>query len=409
MNLRTLVCVVVALLCQIPAYANSVDIKFKAEVALESRQFDDDNDALTEDTGTSLFARVDTVLSKGSLKFALRAFTRVDPQDHERDLSAFEELFVSWERSQWRIRAGYQMLNWTATEAFHPADVVNSRNFDSHIENPEKLGELMVSLRRRIGLGSVEAYLLPRMERPKLPGSRSRLSFAPPGVELGTPRWLDEDGLTHESNWRLQWGVRWAAVLGDADISLHVLDHQDRQQPVIVFDPAIGLSPSYAPVVDVGATYLHILGGSLVKLEVGHKDFKTDAQKDHTQVALGYEYGWVVGNGAQATFIAEAQNYFGVAEHERAALGIFQRDLLLGYRHAFNDMLGRELLVTWIADLERDHEFLINMRYSQRLNDTWSIETGFRLVDAPVKNQTAVGLESLDGANQIFVNLRRYF
>ena len=385
------------------------DLRFKAELAIEARQFESDSSALTEDTGSALLGRLDTSLRRGPWKFAARGFARVDPMDNDRDLTSVEELFVSFEKSGWRLRAGYQMLNWTATEAFHPADVVNSRNLDSNIENAEKLGELMFSLRRRVANGSLEAFVMPRRERPQLPGPKSRLSFAPAGVRVAA-QWLGNDGQPESTNWDMQWGARWAAVIGDADVAIHYLDHQDRQQPVIRVGDVVGqVWAAYLPVRDWGGTYAQVLGGSIVKLELGHKDFKTEGLPDHTQVALGYEYGWVLGSGAQATMIAEAQNYFGVDESQRAQLGIFQRDLLLGYRHAFNDSQSREILLTAIGDLERNHEYLVNLKFSQRLGETFTLELGLRWIDAPAKDIQPQGLELLDGANQVFVNLRRFF
>ncbi|MCB1042451.1 MAG: hypothetical protein KDC35_05920 [Acidobacteria bacterium] len=390
--------------------AGEWDVYFKAEIATELRQFESDDDMRTIDSGTAGFVRLETSLKRGAFSVAARGFGRVDPKDHDRDNASFEELFLSIDDRGWRVRAGYQMLNWTATEAFHPADVMNARNFDSDIENPEKKGELMLSVRRRLPVGSIEAFYMPRMERPELPGSRSRLSFAPPGFSTSEPLWLDDNGNLDTSDSRFQWGLRWNAVLGDADLSLHYLDHQDRLQPVVDVDVTSALvQPYYLPVHEYGGTYSQVVGASIAKLEVGHKDFQWDAVPDHTQVAIGWEYGWISANGAAPTLIMEAQNYFGVNESERAALGTFQRDLLVGYRHAFNDIAGRELLVTVITDLERSHEWLANLRYSQRLSDTWSVSAGLRYIDAPPKRTLAQGLELLDGANQIFLTLKRFF
>ena len=189
--------------------AGEWDVYFKAEIATELRQFESDDDMRTIDSGTAGFVRLETSLKRGAFSVAARGFGRVDPKDHDRDNASFEELFLSIDDRGWRVRAGYQMLNWTATEAFHPADVMNARNFDSDIENPEKKGELMLSVRRRLPVGSIEAFYMPRMERPELPGSRSRLSFAPPGFSTSEPLWLDDNGNLDTSDSRFQWGLRW--------------------------------------------------------------------------------------------------------------------------------------------------------------------------------------------------------
>ncbi len=387
----------------------------RGEVAGESRVFTDDDIDQTEDAGLGMFARVEAGYRKGRVRFRARAFARVDRRDESRDLTAFEEAWFDYRTGAWQARAGFQMLNWTATEAFHPADVVNSRNLDSNIENPEKLGELMVSLRRRIGDGGLTFYYLPRFEAPNLPDGSSRLSFAPPGVDIGEALWVEDDGRVSGDSYGLQWGARMTQTIGDADISVHYLDHQDRQFPRFEFEPQIGRArPVYLNVKDWGLTYLHILGGWILKLEAAYKDFVAPVnpaytQPDHGQAAFGLEYGWVYQGGGEGTAIFEGQAALGLTEAERAAISVFQRDLLAGYRHAWNDRLGRELLVTAIFDVERSREILVNVSYQQRLSDTWSVKTGLRWIDAPPKQGQPIGLESLHESNQLFLTVSRFF
>ncbi len=389
----------------------------RGEVTLESRIFTDDAVAETVDEGFGLFSRLDLGYRKGAWRLRLRGFARVDAQDDSRDLVAVEEAFAGYRKRGWEARLGIQMLNWTATEAFHPADVVNSRNLDSDIENPEKLGELMVSLRRRLGEGSLTGYYLPRLEAPELPASSSRLSFAPPGFDFTDPVWLEDSDTPSTDSRSDQWGLRVNQTIGDADLALFYLDHLDRQQPVVLIDAeTASLTPVYQRVANIGLTWLQIAGDWVLKLEAAHKDFQEQRgayrafrQQDHTQIAFGIDYGWVNGRGADATLLLEGQAFLGVGEAERAALGIFQRDLLAGYRHAFNDVMGRELLLTFIFDIERDPEHLLNIRYQQRLSDTWRVQGGLRWIEAPQKDALPIGLELLDEANQIYLELSRFF
>ncbi len=390
----------------------------KGEIAAEGRLFTDDQSAFTQDGNLGLFTRLETGYRKGVLRLRLRAFGRVDHEDGTRDLTAFEEGWFGLRKGPWDLRTGFQMVNWTATEAFHPADIINSRNLDSDIENPEKLGELMVSLRRTIRDGGLTLYYLPRYEEPKLPGPSSRLSFVPAGLELGRPIWLEGDGDISSDGYGHQWGARFTQTLGDADLSIHFLDHMDRQFPVFGNpDPATGfLHPAYLRVRDLGATYLHILGSLIFKLEYAHKDFEDQTgltaalnQTDHQQAAIGFEYGWANTSGSETTLLLEGQAVLGTTEEERAALTAFQQDILAGLRHAWNDTSSKEFILTLIFDMERNHEYLLNFRYSQRLSDTWSMRTGLRWVDAPPKGERPLGLEVLDESNQVFFTLTRFF
>jgi len=390
--------------------------KSKGEVTLESRQFTDDDLEHTQDYNLGLFVRIETRYRKGPFRLQVRAFGRVDHEDSTRDLTALEEAWAGYRKGPWDLRLGFQMWNWTATEAFHPADVMNSRNLDSNIENPEKLGELMFSARRAIGDGGLSLYYLPRYEAPNLPGPSSRLSFVPAGLTVGKPIWLEDDAISSD-HYGAQWGARFTQTFGDADLSVHYLDHMDRQYPLFSLEPdSLEIRPVYSKVQDLGLTYLHILGSLIFKLEYAHKEFEDQIgllqafnQIDHQQGAFGLEYGWSNPSGSETTMLLEGQGVFGTTKEERAQITPFQRDLLAGLRHTWNDTMSRELLFTCIYDLERDHEILLNFSYKQRLSDTWSIEGGLRWIDAPPKDVRPTGLENLDESNQVFLELSRFF
>jgi len=398
-----------ALLCPLRAG----EWESKGEITVESRVFSDDDREETQDAGLGLFSRLEAGYEYGPLRLHVRGFARVDREDDSRDLAAIEEAWLDYKQGAWQVRLGFELLNWTATEAFHPADIINSRNLDSNIENPEKLGELMLSVRRKINNGGLTLYYMPRFEPPVLAEPSSRLSFVPAGLTLGDARAVDRDGRFAADHWVDQWGLHFTQTVGDVDFGFFYLEHLDRQQPQFEITQAGEFRPVYSFVKDTGLTYLHILGDWIFKLEAAHKDFSAretgPSRADHGQVAFGLDYGWANSDGSETTVIFEGQGLFGVDEAERAALGVFQRDLLLGCRHAWNDAAGRELLVTAIADVERSHEYLLNLSYRQRLSDTWSIHTGLRLIDAPAKGPIPRGLEGLDESNQVFLNFSRYF
>lgn len=406
----------VALLCLLGGMAwTGTDNPWQSqgEVAAEGRIFSDDDRPETNDSGAGFFVRLDVGYQKGPWRGSLRGFGRVDREDPTRDFTAVEEAWWGWRKKSWEAKLGFQMLNWTATEAFHPADLINSRNLDSNLENPEKLGELIGSLRKGFGQGGVTVYLMPRFEEPNLPDGRSRLSFVPPGIVLTPAAWLtDPDTLTTDS-YGTQWGLRLTQTHGSADWSLHVLDHLDRQQPVFR-EIENGIQPVYLRVRDYGGTYLHILGALIAKVEANYRDFiQADQlelrQEDHGQLAVGFEYGWVYAGGGEGTLLAEGVSVVDVSETTRARLTPFQRDVLVGYRHAWNDALSRELTFTFIADLERSHEYLGNLRYKQRLSDVWAVEASLRFIDAPVDSTVPMGLQVLDESNQVQLKLSRYF
>ncbi len=408
----------------------------KGEVSLQWRRFDDDKDISTEDTGALVFTRLETVYESEQYRHVFRGFARVDQKDSDRDFMALEDFYFSRyldSEQKWLALAGYKIFNWTATEAFHPADVVNSRNFDSDLEYFEKLGELTLEVSGFFNWGSLSFFLWPRFQKPQFPGNRSRLGF---GVDLATPQAVNGNDIDDE--WVPQGGARMTMMLDDGDLSFHLIHHIDRNTPLVGtndytfnvlanrFVPAdvnafrINPTPYYFKKTQAGGTLQYAFSNLLVKFEGAYRWFQNDMTiltasgerrpLDHGEVAMGFEYTLPINIGAGDTSLFfEGGGIVGTTKEERAQLGIFQRDVLLGLRHTFNDIMGSELFISVIHDIERDDERLYNFSYSRRLSDFWKVSAGFRIYDADQKGSVPLGLESLDGAHHVLINLNRYF
>lgn len=416
-----------------PAEAKKLKVKSQGSLAIEGRVFQPDDIDRTQDTGLGLAGRLEANARYKPFDGQLRLFSRVDALDDTRNLVAIEELYIGFKEKPFRVRVGYQLLNWSATEAFHPADMLNARNYDSRLENPDKLGEPMVEVQVRFWEGNVSGYYMPVRRAPILPRAASRLSPFPkrldvplgPPVFSGRDRQIGNDWLEH------QWALRLEQTLGDADLSLHVFQHVDRSQPTQVVDLATGdIRPLFHFVTQVGGTWQQVFGPLVGKLEVGHREFGyPDPDErfrlthremlDHTQIAGGLEFGWGIGQG-EGTLILEAQWMITYDEPRLATpdLGPYQRDALLGYRHAFNDTAGTRLQAGFIMDLEDPSEWMVAARFERRLAEVWSLEANLRAIvaepdagaaGAAVAELIAVGLERWNNANEINLTLSRFF
>ncbi len=394
----------------------------KGEVALESRLFRGDGDPTTVDRAAGLFARLEVQHQRGFFEGRARGFGRLDYLDAARSMLVFEEAFAQVQSKRFRLRAGADTVNWTATEAFHPADVINARNLDSDLENFEKLGEPMVSLQARLAAGTTAtAYYLPYRTSPIFTSSRSRLHFAPAGVELRGRRLMsDRKGHLTDAAFGHQAAVNIRQTVGHADFSLHLVEHMDRAQPQVLVDLATGeLRLLFQTVRQVGGTYQHALGPVLAKLEGAYRHFIAvddtlpspfgyRRDRDHGTVAAGIEYGLAHDGGAESTFIAEAQVVLGGDADTRATLTPFQRDALAGYRLALNDESSRQLLIGIVVDLESANEYLVNASYEQRLGDTWTVRAGVRVFQAK-QRAVPTGLSALRNADHVRLTLARHF
>ena len=382
------------------------------EVAAQVRGFRDDGDARTHDLGLALAPELKVSFESGAWKGSVRGFGRTDAVDSRRGLAAVQEAWLGLGSGGWQVRAGAEIVDWSANEVFHPADSVNSRIYDDEIENPRKVGEWMVTARRRINGGDLSLHWMPRYESPWFPDGGSRLSRGPAGVTLGNPLWVRADGTVRRRPYGSQWAARLNQPLGWGDFSLHVLEHHDRQYPQMT--PVEGEPrPAFLPVREIGGTYLHVLGGAVARIEGVHRNFRQPsggafAQEDHFVSAAGLEFTWAHRSGAQSTLIAEGQALLGPGREVRTSQDLFQRDVFLGYRRSWNDEKGRELNAGVIVDLETAGEYFVSLRYAQRLSDTWGVRLSARYARAP-RDAAPDGLASLDGSDHVAFELVRSF
>jgi hypothetical protein len=367
----------------------------------------------------------------GALAEKLRAYARADGFEQGRSIFAVEEAWLHLRLGPVLARAGFDVLNWTVLDAFHPADVINPRNLDSDIENFDKLGEPMATLEITPFEGTtLSGHFMPWFRRPHFPPPASRLGFAPAGVYLG-PRWIlvDHDGRLTDDPFIPQAAVRLRQRIGTADVSVHALQHIDRGQPLAVADalarfPLAAFLKEPGPLLvwssvgQVGGTCQQALGRLVLKIEGAYRRFvpmaelpeslEEEPRRDHGVIALGLWYTLPHAGGAHSTFLLEGQVVVGPEALVRAALGPFQRDAFGGYRFAWNDEESREFRVGGVVDLEGRREWLLSAEYRQRLGETWTVRLGVRIFHAP-SGETGHGLEPLRDGDHARIILTRHF
>ena len=123
------------------------------QVGVSTRAFYPDDNPETEDLGLALESELEYKGKSGGWRTHVSGFGRVGVLDNSRSIAFLKDAWVGYRTDAVEVRIGAQVLNWTATEAFHPSDVINSRNLDSNLENSEKIGEPMARIRFRMGQG----------------------------------------------------------------------------------------------------------------------------------------------------------------------------------------------------------------------------------------------------------------
>lgn len=413
------------------------DFEGQGEVAFEFRSFEDDSDDQTIENNLSIFTRLEESYKGENSKHILRGFARADKKDRERSVIIIEDAYLSWEYGDEEITSfliGKKLFNWTATEAFHPNDFVNSRNFDSDLENIEKKGEAVVELNQTFGNGEVSLYYFPRFSAPKFPGRRSHLSQ---GVGLASPIIYEGNRASEDYN-VFQYGAKFEYGFDFADVGIYALRHIDRSSPIIgtnafTYNPFLNVNlpndlntfknnptPYFFETFELGMNLTIPLETFILKFEGNSKNFLKEEiiiltpkglrrPTDYKEVVLGLEVPFSHDSGAETNVFAEFSGLFGVVKETRAELSLFQRDLFLGLRHAINDEMGTEYFFSMITDLERKKERLFNLSFARRLSDIWKMKVGMKVYSAPQKGDSPLGLELYDKDSHAQVTFTRYF
>lgn len=396
-----------------------IKTKDKGEITFETQFFDDDGDETTNDQNYSLKVAYEFKAKIDSFQTKVSGFLRQDLRDENRNINYPTDLWLGYEKAAFIFKFGYQIINWSATEAFHPVDNVNSRNFDSEAQNAEKIGELMSTLKYQYGRGSITLMHMPLFTAPNFAPSSSRLGFAGDQAGLPEAEWV-QDGRFQDSREANQYGAFLSHTFDNSDLVLSFLRIIDRNRPGFTALTATTVTPIFYEIKQYGITYQHVFGSYLFKLEAAYFDLiNTELKesnlllvtpKDHTEIAPGIEWSTSFAGGSETTFIIEYQRYFDTDE-TYDDFYLFQNDILIGARYAFNDDIGQEILFNTIFDLAGRNERFYNLDYSRRIGNFWLWKLGLRIIDASLKESgaTAVGLEQLRNSDRIFSNLTRYF
>jgi hypothetical protein len=371
------------------------------------RNYKNDKNSHTEDLGISSTLQVKSKWQKEDYSATIRGLIRQDIADHSRNVALLEEAWFSWENETLSISAGSQMINWTAMEAFHPVDTLNSANADSDLEKPEKIGEPMLKVEKLLTEeSSLTFYYMPRFISPELPDSRSRLNVFPDGFKQNI---ITNSGVKSLSSSKDQFALRYQQTINQTDFSLHFLKHIDRQHPL--FNTQLDLM--YQEVIQIGGTVTHLLGEYTLKSEFAWFDYKqfkgqgVQSNPDHLKFAVGLEKPVYHQNQSESTWILEMQKYLDINIEERESLSVLSNDILLAWKHNLNDSADTEWFVSCLVDMEKPKETISNIHWSKRLDDTHKLKLGIRWVEAGSKQNSH--LKHFKKNKQVYAEYTTYF
>ncbi len=307
----------------------------------------------------------------------LAPFFRYDAGDSRRThfdvREAYFLVFGEIGDGEWELRLGADRVFWGVAESRHLVDIVNQTDL---IENPNeeaKLGQLMAHLTWSGDWGVAELFALPYHRERTYPGREGRLrsQFV-----------VDEKRVFYESSaeeWHVDLAARYSHSFGPLDLGVSVFDGTSREPCLACLPPRLNrkgellLAPYYEQTRQFSLDAQLTIGSWLLKLEALHRSGASNQvgrEEDYAAFVAGGEYTFnsIFESDLDLSLLAE-WNYDGRKEN---ATNVFQNDIFLGARLAFNDVQSTDLVASFLADADHSTRSLF-VEFNRRLSDHWSL------------------------------------
>lgn len=361
--------------CLVEVRAEIVRREFSGRLSVESRWHPQSGAYAGQRSHGSGFVAEPTLYLEdhGGRSLNLVPFFRYDGGDPQRthfDLrEAYLLLFGEIGNGEWELRLGVDRVFWGVTESRHLVNIVNQIDLVEHPYKEPKLGQPMAHLTWSGDWGTAEIFGLTCHRGRTFPGRFGRLRF---------PFVVDHDRVLYESDakqWHLDVAGRYSRSFGPLDLGLSVFDGTSRD-PFLFLDPdragEPALVPLYEQIRQFGVDAQFTAGSWLFKLEAirrtGARN-RIGVEEDYAASSFGGEYTFysVLDSAVDLTLLSE-WNYDGRRQN---ATNIFQNDLFLGARLAFNDVQSTEILTSILRDADSAGQVL-TLELNRRISDQWS-------------------------------------
>lgn len=393
---------------------------------------DDEED--NNDYQVSNLLRANIELEEDIFSLKVAGYVREAYFDKDRNFSNLEEAFIKYEKGNFTALLGNQVYNWTIMEVFTLGDNYNARNLAASSSDTERLGLPSLNMRYEFEESFIQFVSIFQAPASHFAQKRNRLGIQ---FDLQDPEFLIDNNETGDADFT-QYIFHFKKFFDNFEFDFHYARKFDTAYPIIVIDKPQGVSPSSVDDLDirpyyqpVKQTYISLQGEfweSLLKFEYLKVDFDNleveffvppntlnqATQLDFQKVTLGYEKAHDYKNNHSATFLVEYTTVLGVTYEEARTLGAFQRDIMLGYRHNFNDFKSHQLQFALITDLQEYDETAFSMKHSMRANNYWTIETTLSVIETAKPDsdnlaESYYGLKPIRESDNILFNVIRFF
>jgi hypothetical protein len=374
--------------------------EFSGNIAVEALTFRQPGqfpDQMDENLTLSFEPRWVGEWNDGDDAWSTELFLRADNKDAGRQHADIRELL--WLHlegdNEWRV--GINTMFWGVTETRHLVDVINQIDGVEGIDGEEKLGQPMIHLNRYQDWGVLDFLVLPGFRERTFPEAEGRLR-PPLVVDTSAPIYESPDGDDH-----IDYAFRFSQTYGDLDLGVSLFKGTNRDP---LFVPGLDsngqavLIPVYVQMTQAALDLQLIVEDWTWKLEMIHRDTSPSAYQALTG---GFEYTFysVFDSDINLGSLAE----YSYDSRDQGQRGVFDRDLFVGARFAFNDVQSSELLAGFVVDTEKGSQ-TFRLEGNRRIGDSWKGTIEMQLFSNIDVNDPLIALANDD---YLLLELARYF
>lgn len=327
-------------------------------------------------TSARLLLEVFHEWNEGDDNVVFEPFLRLDEQDSERTHGDVRQLIWTHLGENYEFSAGLGRVFWGVTESQHLVDIINQTDGVENIDGEDKLGQPMLRYQYFHDLGTVEAFVLPYFRTRTFAGPNSRLSG---GIAVDNNREAYESSKEEE---HVDYALRYSNTIGDWSVGLSWFEGTSREPDLFrLFNPqSLTTTPYYPQISQFGADVQLTTDAWLIKLEAINRSFDDAVYEDFAAATVGAEYTFtgIFGSIYDLGVLAE----YSWDERGVSATSLFQDDLFVGARLAFNDMSSSEMLFGISKDLEFDGSKAVFIEAATRLAPTMTANIELRYFDS---------------------------
>jgi hypothetical protein len=301
---------------------------------------------------------------RGAWRVMATMFLRVDAHDDRRTHADLRELGVLHLGRGWAVFAGFGKVFWGVTEVRHLVDIINQTDQVEDIDNEDKLGQPMINLTLERSWGALDFFYLPMFRERTFPGDSARLRGPLPIT----------DEASYESSagrWHQDFAVRWSHIIGEFDVALAFFRGTSREAQLVPvgMNGELALQPHY-DVIDQASLELQWTKEAVLwKLEAltrGGQGNRFVAAVAGVEYTLFQVFPGTADLGLLAEFLYDGRD-------DLAPPTIFDNDVFLGFRWAFNDVSNTSVLGGPVVDFQTGEVFAL-LELERRLASRWRFE-----------------------------------